>query len=177
MGNHGQPIMARRNSLDLKRETTVTALVVDDDRSFHDLVRRVLGDAVRIVGATDSGAEAVWLAGAVRPQVVLMDVGMPEIEGVAAARLVKAAAPRTKVIVLTGHGEEAYLSATGKSGADAFLPKRLVRTELLSTIRALAGVSAGRRWMGERRRRQARPGEAPSWDGTERRRGHGPDRA
>lgn len=146
--------------MDLKREMAVTALIVDGDPRFRDLVRRVLGEAVRVMGVTDSVEEAIRLAEAARPQVVLMDVGAPEIDGVAPARRIKAVAPRAKVILLTAHDEETYLSATGKSGADAFLPKRLVRMELLSTIRSMAGVATTPGWDGTERRRRSQPGRA-----------------
>lgn len=134
-------------------EVPVRVLIVDDDEAFRSLVKRLLGEAVRVVGEADNGVDGVWLARKLRPDVVLMDIGMPSLDGLEATQRIKADRSEAKVILLTGHGEEAYLSATGKSGADAFLPKRKVRSEVLSMVRE-AGTSLG--YAGPRERQDKR---------------------
>jgi CheY-like chemotaxis protein len=145
----------------------LTVLIVDDDERFRELVRRLLGPGVRVVGEVARGDDAVLLAAEVRPDVVLMDLEIPGLDAIAAIRQIKAAAPRTKVILVTPYEEQAYLSSTGKTGADALLAKRAVRTEVLSQIRAVVG-GFGSAWDGRERRG---PGVTSGrWDGTERRR-------
>jgi DNA-binding NarL/FixJ family response regulator len=127
-------------------------MVADDDPLFRGLVRRLLGESVMLVGEAADGEEAVALFRRLKPDVVLMDLEMPhDGDGLEATRRIKAEAPEAKVVLLTSHEEEAYLNATGKSGADVLLPKRAVRFQLLSLIRGLQGVV--------------------SWDGIDRRSG------
>lgn len=144
-----------------------TVLIADSDAAFRDMVKRRLGDAVTVVGEASDGKEVVYLAGELRPNVVLLDIGLPVIDGLAATHWIKAERPETSVILLTNHKEEAYLSATGKSGADAFLPKSQVRLGVLAIVRAAArGFTGG--WDG-RERRGMEPPEPPPWSGNERR--------
>src|SRR5262249_1083335 len=116
-------------------------LMADDDAAFCAVARRLLGESVKVIAETATGDEAVRLAAELKPDVVLMDIGIPGLDAIGATRQIKAELPNAKVVMLTVHDEEAYLSATGKAGADAFLPKRLVRSELLSTIRDVVGPS------------------------------------
>ncbi len=135
----------------------LTALIVDHDERFRELVGRLLGPGVRVVGETGRGDDAVLLAAEVRPDVVLMDLDIPGLDSIAATRQIKAAAPRTKVILVIPHEEQAYLSSTGKTGADALLTKRAVRTEILSRIREVVG-GFGSAWDG-RQASALRPNE------------------
>jgi DNA-binding NarL/FixJ family response regulator len=143
-------------------------LVADDDKTFCGVVRRTLGASVKVIAETAAGEDAVRLAVELRPDVVLMDIAIPGLDAIAATRQIKADLPAVRVVMLTVHDEEAYLSATGKAGADAFLPKRHVKSELLSTIRDVVGPSWAWRER-ERRLRRAAPREVPNWDGNERR--------
>jgi DNA-binding NarL/FixJ family response regulator len=136
----------------------LTVLIVDDDERFRELVKRLLGPGVRVVGEAARGDDAVLLATEVRPDVVLMDLEIPGLDGIAATRQIKAAVPRTKVILVTPYGEEAYLSWTGKTGADDLLAKRAVRSEVLTRIRAVVG-RFGSAWDGLDRRRPRPSGE------------------
>jgi DNA-binding NarL/FixJ family response regulator len=148
----------------------VTILIADGDPAVRERVKRLLGHAVGIVSECDGADAAVQLAIELQPDVVLMDIALPGNGGIEATHRIKQERPETRVILLTVHDEEAYLSATGKSGADAFLPKRLIRSHLLSTIREV-GPGLQALWNGmERREGPARPRAVPGWDGTERRR-------
>jgi DNA-binding NarL/FixJ family response regulator len=148
----------------------VTILIADGDPAVRERVKRVLGPAVGIVGEADGEDAAVQLAAEHQPAVVLMDIALPGSGGISATHRIKQECPGTKVILLTVHDEEAYLSATGKSGADAFLPKRRIRADLLSAIREVAPWIQDP-WNGmERRERPTRPAEVPGWDGKDRRR-------
>ncbi len=114
-----------------------TLLIVDDDpriRGFiMDLVRGESG--IRVLGEAGNGEDAVRLARELRPAVVLMDLAMPRMGGLEALRRTKREVPATKVIVVTVHGEDAYRRAAFACGADAFIVKKRLRGELLSTLR------------------------------------------
>jgi DNA-binding NarL/FixJ family response regulator len=96
---------------------------------------------------------------------VLLDIG-PSLEGIEATRAIKVERPETVVLLLTGHGEDAYLGATGKTGSDALLPKKALRRALLPMLRGLNNRAFFRLWDGRERRRT--PTGAP-WGRRERR--------
>jgi len=85
----------------------ITALIVDDDLTFRRAVKQLLESApeVRVVGEATDGEEALQLAQTLRPDVVLMDITMPRMDGLEATRRIKAERPEVKVIVLTVHNE------------------------------------------------------------------------
>src|SRR5439155_1367807 len=123
-----------------------TLLIVDDDpriRGFiMDLVRGESG--IRVLGEAGNGEDAVRLARELRPAVVLMDLAMPRMGGLEALRRTKRELPATKVIVVTVHGEDAYRRAAFACGADAFIVKKRLRGELLSTLRRVDEGAPGR---------------------------------
>ena len=134
---------------------------------FRDLIKRLLGESVEVVGEAVSAEEAVQLAADTHPDVVLMDIAGSQSNAIAAIWRIKADRPETKVIVLTLHDEEAYLDSTGKSGADVLLPKKDVRAEILSLVRTVVDMN-WRAWDGLERRGQIL-GDRLGWNGDERR--------
>ena len=93
---------------------------------------------MEVVGEAANGPDAEIGVRATEPDVVLMDISMPNGGGLAAIAALKQARPRTRIIVLTVHDELGYLRAAGKAGADGYVVKRAVDTELLAAIRAVA---------------------------------------
>jgi len=158
--------------VDTKAGMTLNVLIVDDDEAFREVIKRQMGQGVRVIGEAARGDDGVLLAKELRPDVVLMDLDLPGLDGIAATRQIKAVDPEVKVILLTPHDEEAYLSSTGKSGADAILPKRSVRAEILSRIRVvMSGFWST--WDGRERREKG--SSSGRGDGKERRRQRAPD--
>jgi len=92
-----------------------------------------------IVGEAGDGAEAVALALTVRPDVILMDVTMPEIDGVEACRQVRAQLPDTKVVMLTMHADQGVLTSAIRAGATGYLVKDCSTEEIASAVRMAAG--------------------------------------
>lgn len=116
-------------------------LIADDHALFRDGLRSLLeARGIDVVGEAQNGREAVELAGAQRPDVVLMDLSMPEMPGLAATRLISADLPDVKVVVLTASEEDDDLFEAIKSGAQGYLLKNLNADELVSM---LEGVSRG----------------------------------
>jgi len=117
--------------------STIRLLLVDD----HQIVRaglRMLFSAepeVEIIGEANSGEEAVTLANALQPDVILMDVAMPGIGGIEATRRIKAAQPKIAVLALTMHEDEEYFFEMLAAGASGYVPKRAAPDDLLSAIR------------------------------------------
>lgn len=120
----------------LRWEMPINALIVDDDRAFRGVVRRLLERAgeISVVGEAGDGEEAIELTRKLQPDVVLMDVAMPRVDGLEATRRIKAERPQTKIIILTIHEEDVYRRAARGSGADAFLIKKTLATRLLPAI-------------------------------------------
>lgn len=115
-------------------------LLVDDDQEFRDLLRRLLekDPRLRVAAEANDGAEAIELAKRLTPDIILMDLVMPGINGLEATRRIKGEHPKMKVIIFTQYAEEAYHRAATESGADNFLSKRTRLTDLLATIRQTA---------------------------------------
>jgi DNA-binding NarL/FixJ family response regulator len=114
-----------------------TILIVDDNHGVRSTLMRILQKdrEFSVVGEAGDGSEAVELARALSPDLILMDLAMPRVNGLEATRRIKAERPGTKVIIFTRYQEDAYRQAAAQSGADAFLPKGTRVPELLAMIR------------------------------------------
>jgi DNA-binding NarL/FixJ family response regulator len=116
-------------------------LIADDHALFRDGLRSLLElHGIEVVGEARTGREAVEQARRVQPDVVLMDLDMPEMDGLAATRLISAQQPDLKVVMLTGSEEDAHLFEAIKSGAQGYLYKNLASEDL---FRMLDGVARG----------------------------------
>ena len=118
----------------------IRVVLVDD----HLIVRRGLEDLlstagdIEVVGAASDGMEAVALVGSVRPDVVLMDLSMPVLDGVEATRRIVAEVPGTRVVVLTSFGDQHRILDAMSAGADGYLLKHTEPEALFAAIRAAA---------------------------------------
>ena len=113
-------------------------LLADDHRILRDGIRRGLEAAgEEVVGEAANGEEAVELTRATKPDVVLMDLSMPVLDGVAATRRINEEMPLTKVVVLTMNDDPQRTRAAIGAGAVGYLTKGTSFTEVLATIRAV----------------------------------------
>jgi len=114
-------------------------LLVDDDQVFRSFLRRLLEKEQHfsVVGEAGDGVEAVEQTRALSPDLILMDLGMPRVNGLEATLRIKAERPETKVIILSQHEEDVYRQAAAQSGADTFLTKTTRLADLVTTIRQL----------------------------------------
>jgi len=118
-----------------------TVLIVDDHPLLREGVAAVL-DAesdIAVVGEARDGAEAVALFGCLRPDIVLMDLQMPGMDGVEAIAAIKAQAWEARIIVLTTYAGDVRALRALKAGASAYLLKSGLRRELIETIRTVRG--------------------------------------
>src|ERR671932_1326859 len=116
-------------------------LIADDHPLFRDGLRRLLeARGIDVVGEAKNGREAVEQTTRLRPEVVLMDLNMPELAGLDATRLISADQPDVKVVVLTASEDDADLFEAIKSGAQGYLFKNLASDAF---FRLLDGVASG----------------------------------
>jgi DNA-binding NarL/FixJ family response regulator len=118
----------------------VRVLIVDDDDLVRDGLSAVLSsdETIEVVDEAADGRHAIDRARFLRPDVVLMDVRMPELDGISATRELLAAAPEIKVVILTTFEEDDYIFGALKAGASGFLLKRTPRADLIAAIHAVA---------------------------------------
>jgi DNA-binding NarL/FixJ family response regulator len=114
----------------------IRLLLVDDDSGFRSTLRQLLEQRadVEVLGEAGNGEEAVQLAGDLSPDVVLMDLAMPRMNGLEATRQLKARWPDLAVIVLTVHDEDVYRRTAMAAGATAFLQKKMLGVDLWPTL-------------------------------------------
>ncbi len=97
---------------------------------------------MEIVGEAGNGREAVELAGELKPDVVVMDVSMPELNGIEATRRIAAATPHTRVLALSMHKDSVYVREILRAGARGFLLKDAIDRDLLAAVRSVASGEA-----------------------------------
>src|SRR5205823_2399520 len=113
-------------------------LIADDHPLFRDGLRSLLeARGIEVVGEARNGREAVERTRRFDPDVVLMDLSMPEVNGLAATRLISAAVPNVKVVILTASEDDADLFEAIKSGAQGYLFKNLQAESLFSLLEAV----------------------------------------
>jgi two-component system NarL family response regulator len=117
----------------------VRVLLVDDQLLFRKGLRALLEDVddMEVVGEAPDGQQAIELAAACRPDIVLMDIHMPICDGIKATRQIKQERPETKVIVLTVSEEDDDLFEAIRVGADGYLLKDLQPEELFAAVRGI----------------------------------------
>lgn len=117
----------------------IRVLLADDHDLFRQGVRRLLEAAedIDVVSEASNGEQAVRLVEEFAPDVVLLDIGMPDLSGIDAARIIKTTSPRTGLIMLTVHGEEEFLFEAIKAGAMGYLLKDCTAEELLRAVRVV----------------------------------------
>lgn len=127
--------------------STTRLLIVDD----HELARyglafvfNNLASRFEIAGEAENGQQAIEISMATKPDIILMDIGMPVLDGIEATKAIKAALPETRIVIFTSHHENDAVLAALSSGADAYCMKS-IRTERL--IQVVEMVMEGSIWL------------------------------
>ncbi len=125
-------------------QTVARVLIADDHRLFAEALRAILGSeaSVEVVGLAASGAEAVERAGELEPDVVLMDISMPGVDGIEATKRILAERPGTRVLMVTGSDARQDVDAARLAGAAGYVTKDRIAAELVRAILDVTGAPA-----------------------------------
>ncbi|MEX2303496.1 MAG: response regulator transcription factor [Bryobacterales bacterium] len=126
----------------------ITVLLADDHRLVRLGFRRMLEDEpdIEVVGEADNGLQAIELAEKLRPAVAVVDMSMPELDGVQAIHEIGRRAPDTRVLVLSMYDERSYIRNALKAGALGYVLKNAIDVDLISAVKT---VAEGRRFLSE----------------------------
>jgi len=118
----------------------ISLLLVDDHAVVRTGLRMMLEgeDDIEIVGEAENASEALNQISLLEPQVVLMDIGLPDMSGIDATRKIKQLAPEIAIVALTIHEDEEYFFKMLDAGASGYVPKRAAPEELIKAIRVTA---------------------------------------
>jgi len=117
----------------------IRILIADDHAVVREGTRRILEQEpdMEVVGEAGDGEEAVNLATSLKPDVVIMDISMPKMDGIEATRLIKAACPSITVLALSAYDDDQFVFSLLEAGAAGYLLKSVRSRELLDAIRAV----------------------------------------
>jgi DNA-binding NarL/FixJ family response regulator len=123
------------------QQAPITVLLADDHRLFAEAIEVVLGmdERIDVVGYARDGVEAVELTRSLRPDVVLMDISMPVLDGIEATREIRARDERACIVVLTGSNASEDIERARAAGATGYVTKDRITTELIDAILRAAG--------------------------------------
>lgn len=120
----------------------IRVLLVDDSKLFRMSLKTTLneaGDSLELLDEAEDGQQAVELAGEYQPDIILMDVGMPIMDGIVATQKIREAYPEVKVIMLTSHEEEHNVLDAFQSGATSYCLKETTPEQLVNIIKTTHG--------------------------------------
>ena len=123
-------------------EKIIRVMIVDDHAVVREGLRTYLdlSDEIEVIGEARNGREAIERAAALKPDVVLMDLLMPEMDGIAATRGIKEICPQTNVIVLTSFTDDEHITPALRAGATGYLLKDISASDL---VKAIEGANKG----------------------------------
>jgi DNA-binding NarL/FixJ family response regulator len=116
----------------------ITVLIAEDHQIVREGLQSLLGHEadIEVVGEAENGREAVQLTRKLRPEVVVMDIAMPLLNGLEATRQIRKDSPQTRVLILSAHSDDAYVEQMIELGASGFLLKQSSASNLAMAIRA-----------------------------------------
>ena len=131
---------SENNSLDMNK---LRIMLADDHETVREGLRLIINsqDDMEVCGEVNNGRAAITTAQELQPDVLVMDVTMPELNGLKATKKLKEICPQLKILTLTRHSEDAYLQELLRAGASGYVLKQSSSEELLRAIRAIAGGS------------------------------------
>ena len=126
-------------SAEAPEDARVRVLIAEDHALVRDGIRELLErqSDIEVVGEAADGEEAVQLARQLQPDIVLMDISMPRLNGVEATRIIKQSSPHIAVLVLSAYDDDAYVFAVFEAGAAGYLLKSAKSAEVVDAVRAV----------------------------------------
>ena len=126
-------------SAEAPEDARVRVLIAEDHALVRDGIRELLErqSDIEVVGEAADGEEAVQLARQLQPDIVLMDISMPRLNGVEATRIIKQSSPHIAVLVLSAYDDDAYVFAVFEAGAAGYLLKSAKSIEVVDAVRAV----------------------------------------
>jgi DNA-binding NarL/FixJ family response regulator len=123
----------------MARKQNVKILLADDQKLIRDILRALIENqtGMSVVGQAENGRTALELTGQLKPDVVIMDIHMPDLNGIDATRRIVAEFPDTKVIALSMHSDKQFVDAMLKAGASGYLLKDRSFEEVVPAIRSV----------------------------------------
>lgn len=127
--------------------SAITVLIADDIPATREDIKRLLyfEEDIKIIGEAEDGSEAVKLTDTLKPDVILMDVNMPKLDGIRASEQITVSSPDSSIIIISIQGEQEYLRKAMAAGARDYLVKPFSSGELAETIRKVSEYSRKRR--------------------------------
>lgn len=116
-------------------------LLADDHEIFRDGLKMLVSAQpdMEVIGEAKNGRMALALAQQLQPEIVVMDISMPELNGLKVTEILKGSCPHLKILTLTRHKDEGYLQQLLKAGASGYVLKQSASSDLIRAIRAVAG--------------------------------------
>ena len=144
---------------------TIRIAIAEDQRMVRELLAALLVRETdfQVVGEAATGGEALALAAKLRPDVLVLDIGLPDVDGIEVARTVKRSLPGVKLLALSVHGERRFVQQMLVAGADGYVVKAAALEELVQAIRVIA---QGNVYLSPEITRAALGGEAAAGEGA-----------
>ncbi len=129
---------------EMRPPRSIRVVIADDHALVRDGIRRMLTESgdIEVVGEASDGEEAARKVADLHPDVILMDIAMPGVNGLEATRRIKAESPSTAVLVLTAYDDDIYVSTLLEAGAAGYLMKDVHAEELVSALRSIRAGEA-----------------------------------
>ena len=123
----------------MKDEKTFRIIIAEDHKLFRQGLKSLLSleSDFEVVGEAEDGATTIRCIERLKPDLVLLDISMPKVDGMAATREIKKKFPKTKILILTGHKTEEFFKEALKCGADGYVLKEADHSELLLAMRSV----------------------------------------
>jgi HlyD family secretion protein len=133
------PTYQDSNSMSLDQIEMISILIVDDSEIIREGLKSLLGYEAdfEIVATTDNSKTAIALIEKIQPDIALVDIELPELDGISTTRIIKERFPQTKVIILSSHDDDYYFLKSLEAGAKSYLVKQMQTSEIQETIRSV----------------------------------------
>ncbi|HAZ07201.1 MAG TPA: DNA-binding response regulator, partial [Elusimicrobia bacterium] len=131
-----EAILAKANSASRK----ITVVIADDQTLFREGIKDLLENEknIQVIGEAADGREALRLVKKLKPNVVLLDIKLPHMDGIEATRQIHKDCPTTNVLILSGYEDEAHVMEAIQAGANGYLSKMLPASELVNALKTFA---------------------------------------